>query len=272
MLVFSNNTLSNTQSFKPKKSNNFNNSNYFCNQQISEPLPFDPKTINFENSSVELALNVLQLKHNEYFQMSSNDVISYYNERIKLINNNNVILALKIILKHKLTNTDISVSKHNNLIMNDSNKSTNNPKSIPNSNSNNNFQIKQNNKIIGSNNFKPTQNFHFQSGINSNKIGQSNSTFSKNMELLEKYRQTNSNIFPNNFNSNHNLNSNSNLIGKSTQPIVKSSPDINDFKNSLVNSNTIGQFSNGKKIMDSVDYDIDSIINNYMNRKTNGFA
>ena len=39
--------------------------------------------INFENISVELALNVLQLKHNKYNEMTQQDMIQYYNEKIK---------------------------------------------------------------------------------------------------------------------------------------------------------------------------------------------
>ena len=85
----------------------------------SNILNVDLKSINFENISTELALNVLQLKHNKYYEMTHQDIIQYYNEKIKLNNNMNTILALKIILKYKFKDLNVSHNKLNNISITD---------------------------------------------------------------------------------------------------------------------------------------------------------
>ena len=105
-------------SIKPKKvSNNdyLNISN--DNNENNSVLSIDLKTINFENISVELALNVLQLKHNDYYNMNQTEIIQYYNNKMKLTNNINNILALKIILKYKLKGLDIKINKMNGIML-----------------------------------------------------------------------------------------------------------------------------------------------------------
>jgi len=118
MITFSNNILSNSFSMRPKKdiqNNEFlnivpNNDN-FENDNI---LKIDLNSINLENLSLELALNVLQLKHTEYHQMTEQDMIIFFNEKMKLTLNMNNIIALKIILKTKLKTSKIIINQFNN--------------------------------------------------------------------------------------------------------------------------------------------------------------
>lgn len=162
-----------TYSLKPNKkySKNQYNDEYLNISNDKEPneniLKIDLKTINFENTSVELALNTLHLNHNEYHNMGQAQIIKYYNDKIKLTNNINTILALKIILKYKLKNQDPNINKQNGITVgfpspiNHSNnvKNQNVPNNIENKINSminvqkNEFKIKQ----IDENNFKIKQ-------------------------------------------------------------------------------------------------------------------
>ena len=123
MFTFSNSTLSQSYSIKPKKETNSDYVNISNdNNKEANILPINLKAINFENISVELALNVLQLKHNNYHEMSQYDIIQYYNDKMKLTNNINIILALKIILKAKLKGLDVKINKHNVMTFSDTNE------------------------------------------------------------------------------------------------------------------------------------------------------
>ena len=106
-----------TFNIQPKKEHNdyINISN--DDTENNNILLIDLKTINLENISVELALNVLQLKHSVYNDMNQNDMIQYYNNKIKMTNNINTILALKIILKSKLKGSDIKINKMNGIMI-----------------------------------------------------------------------------------------------------------------------------------------------------------
>jgi hypothetical protein len=286
MYNFSNNMLSNTYSMRPKKEIN-NNSEYVKisneDNQTNKNLNIDLKSINFENTAVELALNILQLNHTHYHQMSKQDTIIYYNEKMKLINNVNIIMALKLILKYKLKDSTIYVSKQNNIILNDNNTeqvnldSKNNNSKTNNSKNNyqdnsipvltiDNFKITQNNSN-DSNNFKITQN-------NSNNIYNMNSLNNTNKNFLNIGNSVNPDNFVNMNTNNNNLNINQNINRNPNQNINRNSnQNINKNSNQNINRGYISNEKiNGKNVISSIDFDVNSIINDYYNKKNMNFG
>jgi len=276
-------------SIKPKKETNkdyLNISNN--NNENNSVLSIDLKTINFENIAVELALNVLQLKHNEYYNMNQTEIIQYYNHKMKLTNNINNILALKIILKYKLKGLDIKINKMNGImvsgpeIQNNLSKNTKKTEksttelkidSIIN-NSQEDFKIQQ----VQQNNFKIiqkniTQNFN-KNIVEIPKYSYNfNNAISNNSTNINPYVNTmsnNNNISNDNFNVNNNSNQ-SNQIAQFNQ--LTQFNLQNSMSKSILNNN----FNSNEKINDmavitSSEFDIDSIINSYTQKKNSGLV
>ncbi len=219
---------------KPKKDNNNNQYINISNttDEKDEILNIDLKTINLENISVELALNVLQLKHSTYNDMKQNDIIQYYNNKIKMTNNINTILALKIILKSKLSVSDVKINKINGISVSNQNTSieANRISNLVDSKiktsilkSNNNFKIQQD---LPQNNFKIIQN-NITSSIN-------------------KYSTTNNDL------ENH---------------LKIFNHEIKPIDNNVISNEKIKNLN----VINSSEFDIDSIIKSYSHKKNQGF-
>ena len=262
MFTFNNSSISGSYSMRPKKDKNpveyiniqnetFNENNNFLN--------IDLKSINFENMAVELALNVLQLKHNKYSDMNQQNIIEYYNDKIKLNNNINSILALKIILKHKLKDVNVPTNKINktntnefNTGNNNVNNTTNNKKFLEQQNTNNftgqnQFTIVQNGKKTNQNDFKITQidNKNKNSNILIKNNYQTNIP-DNNIKYFNMYQQNNPNLYQQN------------------------NPNIKYNQNNPYLKHNNSQPNNHIQIANSSEFDIDSIINSYTQKKTNG--
>lgn len=234
-------------SIKPKKVSNNEHLNISNdNNENNSVLSIDLKTINFENISVELALNVLQLKHNEYYNMSQSEIIQYYNYKIKLTNNINNILALKIILKYKLKGLDIKINKMNGIMLSENEQKNN--LSTKSDNLKNNYMEPKINSIINN----PNDNFKIQQIQQNNfKIIQKNITNS-----TSNIAEISNN---NNFNQNLIMNKYSNQSNQSNQ------------SNKSNNFNTIEKINN-MTVITSSEFDIDSIINTYTEKKNSSFV
>ena len=237
MFTFTNNVANTSYSIKPKKGNNeyVNISN--DNTPKDDILLIDLKTINFENVSVELALNVLQLKHKIYYDMNQQEIIKYYNNKMKLTNNIDTILALKIILKAKLKESN-SQNKINVSNYNESNNSniTLNTLNIEQKNNNmmnnNSFKIQQNNIKNVQNNYLPVNN--------------------KNISI-QSIPIKNQNIINN----------------PTTKNIQISNNQPKEFNYNNVSSAV--ETHNNQIVVNSNEYDINNIINSYVSKKTSCF-
>lgn len=271
-------------SLKPKKE--YNNEYLNISNNITENnniLSIDLKTINFENISVELALNTLQLKHSDYHNMNQIQIIKFYNEKMKLTNNINNILALKIILKHKLKDIDVKINKANGIMFSE----LNNLKNVNIKNNKNSNTEQKINSII--NNTK--DNYKIQQVQNNNfKIVQKNVSYN-NIKNNSNYSNFINNVNNYNFielpNNNQNIQSINNNLNK--QPFnylnqqeklninnnkenfefnIKNSQKLNE-KNSI-NNFTINEKVNNINVITSSEFDIDSIINAYSQKKNQG--
>ena len=252
-------------SIKPKKEHNneyLNISNE--NNENNNMLSIDLKTINFENISVELALNILQLKHNEYYNMNQTEIIQYYNHKIKLTNNINNILALKIILKYKLKGLDIKINKINGIMVSEYNNLTKNSKKKE------TFEIEQKiNSLINNTN----DDFKIQQVQQNNfKIIQHNNMQNSNKNIIE---------FPKNLNNitpklNANLKQNQNIIPNKNFNSIEINKQLNQIsQQNLYNSNNNSKFISNEKhnnmnVINSSEFDIDTIINSYSQKKNQG--
>ena len=352
MFTFSNSTLSQSYSIKPKKDSNndyVNVSNDISNVD-KNILTVDIKAINFDNISVELALNVLQLKHNIYYEMSQYDVIEYYNDKMKLTNNIDTILALKIILKFKLKGLDVKINKNNVMTFSDTNIQNNGQEQdtglIDNNKSNhdkinknhkyeynhkqeqNNFKIQQiqnepvfklvqNNKIFGNadtlglNQNQINQNQNNQNQVNNssqNNQNQVNNSSQNNQNQVNNSSHNNQNQVNNSSQNNFKINQqaleiknldkidklkyNSKILEKQnyTQFQAYSNKNIqhqqaynqpnlynntqpysinNNNNNAKINSKPI-ETINGQTVVNSSEFDIDSIISSYTQKKSLG--
>lgn len=242
MQNFSNNLLSNSSSFRPikKKVPEYINNNMIKN----DILNIDVNTIKFENISVELALNTLRINHTEYYNMSIQDMIFFYNEKMKLILNINEILALKIILKYKLKGNEIKVNEHNSILIEP--KETilkkNNINSKINSNINNEMNIEKNEK----------NNFFNQIDYNQNQQN-------KNQNIFNKIENQQNNIMNIINNENNNF------------QIIQNNDKINNNLKKINIPKIETETKMGKTILNLPEFDIDSIINNYVENKNKGF-
>ena len=312
MFTFNNNSISGSYSMRPKKDKNpvdfinINNDNFNENSNI---LNVDLKTIHFENISVELALNVLQLKHNIYYEMTHQDIIQYYNEKIKLNNNMNTILALKIILKYKFKDLNVSNNKLNNISITDNKLDKNDYKD----NFYNKKLIEQKNKTsndsIIHNEFSIIQNGKKKTNYDDFKIIQTD-TKQINTKQINTNTNTNINVLLKNNsqinildNRNHNLKDTSNnsiydhIVSinqkKSDNKIqyvnidqqhnihqqynihqqtnVHQQNNVHNKSTSQLNYNSSEKY-NGLQVTKSSEFDIDSIINSYSQKKTNGLV
>ena len=294
MFPFSNNTLSNTYSMRPPKDNSskhMNNDYVNISPDISgensNVLNIDLNSINFENVSVELALNIVGLQHKLYHEMSQYDIIKYYNDKIKLLNNLNVNLALKILLKHKLKGLDIKVNKSN--VMMPSEKS--NQKILYSNNSNDSeygssytqsqtksqTQYKQHPR---QNDFKIIQNTNqnqYQIPIATYSNTNQNAFSFPNSNINVRSSNSNPNANPNiNLNMNSRLNSNPNLnLSMNSNINSRQNPNMNPNMNLRPNPNLPNmpaqkETFDGRIVSTSSQFDIDSIINSYTQKKSSG--
>ena len=318
-------------SIKPKKvSNNdyLNISNN--NNENNSVLSIDLKTINFENISVELALNILQLKHNEYYNMNQTEIIQYYNNKMKLTNNINNILALKIILKYKLKGLDIKINKMNGIMLSDNEQKDNLPKKSENTKNNhmeqkinsiinisqdddykiqqvqqNNFKIIQKNSTQNSNIIELPKNLYV-SNSNSNdvkyptiNINNNTNSNTKNIIMYKQPNQPNQSNQPNQLNQ-LNQSNQQNQPNQSNQPnqfIQQNQPNQSiqsnqqNQQNQFIQQNQPNQFIQPKQfiqpnnfntstsekinnmvVITSSEFDIDTIINSYTQKKNYGLV
>lgn len=267
MYIFSNNILSNTFSMRPKKNININEYKTNINNDIDidndNNLKIDINSINLNNISLELALNIVQLQHTKYHEMTHQELITYYNEKIKLTTNLNNILALKIILKLKLKGLKFGISDNTNnnklqeinkedeiIINNDELKIQDPPLDNQKNIQNNYFKILQNNNklqkinkidniIINKDELK-IQNPH----INYSKIIQNNN-----------FKISQNNIMSNNIVSNN---------------IISNNSQANNVHSNYIINNKLDNINKTSAIVLS-DFDIDSVIKDYALKKQNGF-
>jgi hypothetical protein len=265
-------------SLKPKKEHNneyLNISNNF--EEDNTVLSIDLKTINFENIAVELALNVLQLNHNEYYNMNQTQIVQYYNDKMKLTKNMNYILALKIILKSKLKGLDVKINKMNGIMISDYEKSENakynlNEKmkisdteekinSLLNADNKEKYQIKQ----VQQNNFKIIQH-NITPNINNN-IMEYSSAQNLNNKISKPqiiYSEINTTKIP----------TQPTKPTQPTQPAQPTQPTQPAQTKSLIHLNNnyeSEQKINNATVVSSSEFDIDSIINSYAQKKNQGF-
>lgn len=306
MFTFSNNSLANTYSLKPKKNENENkeytNIINESKEDNSKFLTIDLKNINFENISVELALNILQFKHNEYYNMSQSEIVEYFNEKMKLTNNINTMLALKIILKAKLKGLDFKINKLNGItvsqaeISNDTKKNKTNevynqiPKEMSNDNdfkiqqiNSNEFKIKQ----FNTNNLQKNNNQIFNVSdtnlFEHDFLKKSNSEITNNLVKLDNFKNNNTNLnnnirsnqnsisndFVKNFNQfpNHTSISNKSFINQNNHSNNISNNHSNNHHSNNHSNNNKNETFNGISIINSSEFDIDSIIKSHYDKK-----
>lgn len=276
MFTFSSNTLAGSYSMRPKRDNPNND---YTNISINsiEPdnsiLSIDVNSINFENASVELALNVLQLQHVKYHEMTQQDVIMYYNDRMKMNNDINKILALKIILKNKLKGVGLPINKQANTNNLPQNTPTSNKVSLSENYHTpvNKLYNKEYNVDKNSNNFKIVQNNPTNQSSNGNgyalnhlntRTGQNNATIMPNLNI----NLNNTNQIVDLY---HNLGRNNNYTPKQTSTINNFSSKQIPISNNTQPQNTQETFG-GRVISSSNEFDIDSIINLYSQKKSSG--
>ena len=255
-------------SIKPKKvSNNdyLNISN--DNNENNSVLSIDLKTINFENISVELALNVLQLKHNDYYNMNQTEIIQYYNNKMKLTNNINNILALKIILKYKLKGLDIKINKMNGIMLSEpelepklkqknnlsKNYSTEQKINSIINNSQDDYKIQQ----IQQNNYKIIQK-NTEHNINKNNIVLTKNLHDANVNIVQ---------YPT-VNLGNKNNGDKNNYNKTNDKIFTQSNQFTQSKQNL----SVNEKINNMVVITSTEFDIDTIINSYVQKKNSGLA
>jgi hypothetical protein len=336
MFSFSNSTPSQSYSIKPKKDTNndyVNISNDISNVN-NNILTVDVKAINFENISVELALNILQLKHNIYYEMSQYEVIEYFNNKMKLTNNINNILALKIILKAKLKGLDVKINKNNVMTFSDTNNKNNNQtqennkifrnydeskEKVMSGNKmyngdehniknfkiqqiqNENFKLVQNNSVFNKSSYgsNPNQNHANHNQVNYNQANYNQVNHNQVNHNQVNHNQVNYNQFnhnQNNFKANqqaYGMKQNIDKIDK-----IKNNPDLIIVQNNKqsIQSNHHAQTQqnqnisnlksypnpnktvksvetfNGYPVVNSSEFDIDSIINSYTQKKNLGIV
>jgi hypothetical protein len=260
---------------RPKKDNNYINinNNDFDNDSV---LNIDLKSINFDNAALELALNVLQLKHNEYYEMTQSDVIIYYNKKIKFNNNINFILALKIILKYKFKDSNVVINKLNiidtddnitNYKVNTSKKKISLENKINLIKDNSLFENNTDYKIIQSN---VKNNNEIKNNLINDKLFKNNNEFERNLNNKNS-KVSQNNTIP--LNSVYNditsvnlkqINTNHNISNKQINIPINSNINRNNNRN-----NNIQEKNNNYYISNSSEFDIDSIINSFTNKKNN---
>jgi hypothetical protein len=302
-------TISNTKtvngsssfSVKPKKENNNANNDYVkISNDTSEDdgyLSIDLNKINFENISVELALNVLQLKHNIYHEMNQYEIIKYYNEKMKLSNNLNIILALKIILKSKLKGLNIKIDKSNtisssyvtqtpisNLKENDKKEFTALNKNISESNE---FKIQQIQQTSKSNNFKIIQNtiqpiqfiqqnhqINHQQNYQANHQQNHQANHQQNHQAnYQQNHQVNYQInnLSKSFNSNNvNVVNNANSVINDIRNNNNFNKNIRNYDNNIIKNNNEKETFKGIPVINSSEFDIDSIVKTHFEKKSKG--
>lgn len=297
-----------TLNIKPKKDHNNNDYINISNDDTENNniLLIDLKTINLENISVELALNVLQLKHSVYNDMNQNDMIQYYNNKIKMTNNINTILALKIILKSKLKGADIKINKMNGIMISkqESSINSNNKNKIIGTeseiekkinslktSSNSDFKIQQ----VQHNNFKIVQK-NIIPGINKNLVQFSNNSQNYYSDTKNLFQSNQSNHTNHTNQSNHTNQTNqlnhTNQTNQSNQSYQSNQTNqyylppnqsnqtiqnsyyeqysqLNQY-NMFNNKNTLDEKINNMVVVNSSEFDIDTIINSYSQKKNQG--
>ena len=238
------------------------NKTYKTDNTNNNQLPNDFNNINFNNTSLLLALNTLKLSHYEYNKMTKDETIIYYNEKNKLINSMDVSLSLKIILNYKLSKLEgLKEEKIKNRNLNE----------------------------LNDKNFKPLQNFN---DFDENKV---DSKLDKILNNDYKIKVIENNFPSESLNSLNNLNL-INKVEKKNNLVVETEPPLNmpktykieknnfntipiDFKPLSsnfkpmqdLNASSFKEENNDKKInnkkVDNNYFDLNNIINNFKNKK-----
>ena len=197
-----------------------------------------------------------------------------------MTNNINTILALKIILKSKLKGSDIKINKMNGIMISkqDSNLNSNNKNKILKTNTNTesvpeskiekkinylknstDFKIQQ----VQQNNFKIIQK-NIISGINENLVQYSNNS---QIYYQETNQQSTFYLLPNKSNKTNQTNhTNQNSHYEQNQW------SFNQQNNTTNNKKTLDEKINNMVVINSSEFDIDSIINSYSLKKNQGFV
>jgi hypothetical protein len=261
--------------------------NYSSNYEDDYILRVDVNSINMENISVELALNILRLNHTTYHKMSELEVIKYYNEKSKMTLSIEAILALKIIIKSKLKNSNNIVNSYNSQNQNQSQSQdyklndTNNQ--ISQQMPNYNFLNKKNNTIsvplFETNNLavpNVVDNLAFLS-INNEREVKNNFKIIQNENIFDTNKTVMVNPYLKNVNEQVsyvpqpnilNIKNNNKEQVKKTLPnfVEQKNNNNNKFYDPPIKNNNISY----QNAIPLADYDLDSIINNFQMKKNNG--
>jgi hypothetical protein len=255
----SNSIIDNNNTYKYNKT-------YKTDNTDNNQLPNDFNNINFNNTSLLLALNTLKLSHYEYNKMTKDETIIYYNEKNKLINSMDVSLSLKIILNYKLSKLEaLNEQKIKNRNLNDLNGK--NFKPLQNLNDLNENKVETKLDKILNNDYKikvieskfPSESLNGFDNLNLiNKVEKKNNLVIEtepplNMPKTYKIEKSNFNTVPKDF--------------KPSSSNFKPMQDLNasSFKEEINNE----KINNNK--IDNDYFDLDNIINNFKKKKRAGF-
>lgn len=255
----SNSIIDNNNTYKYNKT-------YKTDNTDNNQLPNDFNNINFNNTSLLLALNTLKLSHYEYNKMTKDETIIYYNEKNKLINSMDVSLSLKIILNYKLSKLEaLNEQKIKNRNLNDLNGK--NFKPLQNLNHLNENKVETKLDKILNNDYKikvieskfPSESLNGFDNLNLiNKVEKKNNLVIEtepplNMPKTYKIEKNNFNTVPKDF--------------KPSSSNFKPMQDLNasSFKEEINNE----KINNNK--IDNDYFDLDNIINNFKKKKRAGF-
>lgn len=252
----SNSIIDNNNTYKYNKT-------YKTDNTDNNQLPNDFNNINFNNTSLLLALNTLKLSHYEYNKMTKDETIIYYNEKNKLINSMDVSLSLKIILNYKLSKLEaLNEQKIKNRNLNDLNGK--NFKPLQNLNDLNENKVETKLDKILNNDYKikvieskfPSESLNGFDNLNLiNKVEKKNNLVIEtepplNMPKTYKIEKSNFNTVPKDF--------------KPSSSNFKPMQDLNasSFKEEINNE----KINNNK--IDNDYFDLDNIINNFKKKKS----
>jgi hypothetical protein len=209
---------------------------YYQPNEISYNTNLLNTNINLEKTSLELSLNIVGIEHIVFDRMSKHEFLGYYDNFIKNNSNINKILAINILLKNKIDNSDDTFNYNKYNLNSDSLSKNNSNKEIQNNSFNsfnpNNFTLQQYNKTSLNSNL--------------NNILNQNTVFNKDEEIKEHKPTYNLQSIIGENSKNNNIN-NSEQYNK---------PNLQT--NKIINADI------------SPDFDLNSIIDKYTNIKNSG--
>lgn len=255
----SNSIIDNNNTYKYNKT-------YKTDNTDNNQLPNDFNNINFNNTSLLLALNTLKLSHYEYNKMTKDETIIYYNEKNKLINSMDVSLSLKIILNYKLSKLEaLNEQKIKNRNLNDLNGK--NFKPLQNLNDLNENKVETKLDKILNNDYKIKV-------IESKFPSESLNGFD-NLNLINKVEKKNNLVIetkpPLNMPKTYKIEkSNFNTVPKDLKPSSSNFKPMQDLNASSFKEEINNEKINNNKI-DNDYFDLDNIINNFKKKKRAGF-